>query len=76
MSQFILKIELGNDTMQDYRDISRALKEVSEKLKNSDLTRVQYLKMEPVKIRDINGNTVGFYQVVPDKTGGKIIVGS
>lgn len=47
---FIVKIRIGNDAMQRYADISDALANVSDKLKEGQFFG---------KIMDINGNSVG-----------------
>lgn len=61
--KFQLEIELGNDAMQTYDDVSQALKSVRAYLK-------EYRQSEEVEaddnapIRDLNGNTVGKWEVV------------
>ena len=59
--KFILEIEIGNDSLQRGSDISEALTKVANGL-NPDFLADQ--PTEPRKIRDLYGNTVGFYQVV------------
>lgn len=59
MSQFILKINLGNDAMQEANDVRRAIhhaiKDVSFNLfRKGDASGI---------VKDINGNTVGSWKV-------------
>lgn len=64
MAQFILKIETGNDAMRTNRDLARALKEQSEKVKCQDiLSQAKKYGSIDGKIMDRNGNTVGSWQV-------------
>lgn len=58
MSQFILKINLGNSHMRDSTDIANALRIISNQLDNGFTAR---------RITDINGNDVGQYLVMMDK---------
>lgn len=60
MAKFLLEIETGNDGMSSEFDIAHALKRVS-----SEIESVGMLYREKYTIKDINGNTVGSYQVVP-----------
>jgi hypothetical protein len=56
MPRFILEIELGNDAMRSDSDIAECIRDVA--------TRVERFRVEPKnEIRDINGNTVGHYEV-------------
>ena len=64
MSQFILEIELGNDAMQNIHDVCGALLNTATRIELSDL-EIDDLKSGKYSIRDINGNTVGHYEVVP-----------
>lgn len=63
--KFMLSIELGNDTMQTYDDVSEALKNVRAYLK-------EYRRGEEIEasdnapIRDLYGNTVGKWEVTAD----------
>lgn len=52
--QFTLKIEIGNDAMQNNEDIVQALHSVIAKLESGS----QY-----GNIKDINGNTVGNFSL-------------
>ena len=63
--KFTLEIELGNDAMQTYGDIAKALTHVKTKLAfdsergiNAKANRV-----DGAKIMDVNGNTVGSWEV-------------
>lgn len=58
MPRFTLEIELGNDAMRSDEDIARALKGVAEKVEYDGI-----ISKLPKRIRDINGNTVGHYEV-------------
>lgn len=56
MARFILEIELGNDAMRLDSDIAECIRDVA--------TRVERYGVKPRnEIRDINGNTVGHYEV-------------
>lgn len=55
MSKFILEIDLGNEVMQYPVDVAHALREVSRKMLNNG----DFLG----KVKDINGNVVGKYEV-------------
>jgi len=62
MAQFILKITLGNDAMQAVPDIIQAIKNTCTVL--SGIDNIQECELYgSVKIHDINGNTVGSWQV-------------
>lgn len=56
MNKFILKIELGNDAMQNQADVAHALMTVATKIRKTG-------SIEGA-IFDDNGNKVGTYQVV------------
>ena len=60
MSKFTLEINLGNDGMITGNDIAKALHKVGISI-NSNYSLVI---RGNGNIRDINGNTVGFYKVV------------
>lgn len=55
MSQFVLKIKLGNEAMQTRGDIANALKDTAE--------CVQCDILQSGKIMDLNGNLVGSWSV-------------
>lgn len=57
--KFFIEIELGNDAMQDTRDVSEALIQVYEKI----MYERNDIDSAPGKIQDINGNIVGSYGV-------------
>jgi hypothetical protein len=60
MSQFILKINLGNDAMITGYDIAGALRNIAEKINdNEDMREFSGEK----RIVDINGNKVGTWLV-------------
>jgi hypothetical protein len=63
MSKFILEIELGNDAMRSGYDIAEALGRVSTRIYNTGLNPT---KPSIGDVRDINGNVVGKYEVVPE----------
>lgn len=57
MPAFTLKIEIGNDAMKTDEDIAGALEQLAANIRNDGLFDRH--------IRDINGNTVGYYEVLP-----------
>lgn len=61
MATFVLEITLGNDAMRTGYDVMSALSRVA----TNGLYRDEVLSpsTESGKIKDRNGNTVGFYQV-------------
>jgi hypothetical protein len=66
MSQFILKITLGNDAMQTDEDIVYALQEAAKDIhKCFDLFGSDGKPIPPnhYPVRDRNGNKVGYYEV-------------
>jgi hypothetical protein len=58
MAQFILKITLGNEVMQTGYDIAMVLKALSKRIDSVDDIKGEY-----GKLMDLNGNTVGSWQV-------------
>lgn len=62
MTQFILKIKLGNEAMQTIPDITQSLKNVCTVLSGIDNINDVVL-YGPIKIHDVNGNVVGNWQV-------------
>ena len=58
MPQFTLTINLGNDAMRSPVHIRDALRAISDKIRYDD-----ELDDLTQKIRDINGNVVGKYEV-------------
>lgn len=63
MSAFTLTIELGNDAMQTGADVGHALRAVADRL--DYFTDREAGDVTPFAIRDLNGNTVGAWQVTP-----------
>jgi hypothetical protein len=63
MMHFKMRIELENDAMQTMRDVSRALRELANRLERDG-------EQGPGegKIRDDNGNTVGSWAIEDDAT--------
>jgi hypothetical protein len=59
--KFTLEIELGNDAMQTCDDLGRAIREVSEEF--LDIMDAPTL-VSDILLKDINGNTVGKWEVV------------
>lgn len=59
--QFKLTIELGNDAMSRYDDVADALAKLAKTLRHGtdDLVGAA----DAGRIRDINGNTVGTWEV-------------
>ena len=58
MSQFILKITLGNEAVQTGYDIAMILKALSKKIDT-----IHDMKGEYGKLMDLNGNSVGSWVV-------------
>lgn len=70
--KFTLEIELGNDAMQRFGHIARALRRTANKLDEYPVTSA--LCVDPgFAIKDENGNTVGKWEVT--KAGGDCKVG-
>jgi hypothetical protein len=63
MATFNLTIELGNDAMQSPADIARALRRVAE---TWGMIEGAAAVGEEGEIRDLNGNTVGGWEVRDD----------
>jgi len=57
VTTFSLKIELGNDAMRTDEDIAGALLQLAKRIRTDGLF--------DSAIRDINGNVVGYYEVMP-----------
>lgn len=68
--KFTIEIDMGNASMSSRRDLSRCLKDLSERLKADG---VRPFKVAPGKravggvIRDDNGNRVGHWLYVEEK---------
>jgi len=62
MTQFILKINLGNEAIQTGMDISRVLSYVASEIQDYE----NLVESDPCKenIRDLNGNTVGSWELI------------
>lgn len=61
--KFVLEIELGNERMRTYQDVQGAI--VASLARNSGGYLDELLKNEySSQLRDINGNTVGKWEVV------------
>lgn len=60
MNRFQLTIELGNDAMRSMRDVAAALQRVADALKHEGIDDVDW---PSGRIRDVNGNTVGQWEV-------------
>lgn len=60
--KFELEIELGNDAMKTPRNVGRALKEVAAKLTREGFGQKCANGTCAESIRDINGNTVGYFK--------------
>jgi hypothetical protein len=63
--QFFIKINLGNELMQDGADVAEALREVADKI---DGLALKFPFSEAYSIQDKNGNTVGSYGVKEIRT--------
>lgn len=61
MPRFILEIELGNDAMCTGFDVTNALSRIVKTIEGYSLVELTSRGITP--IRDINGNTVGHYEV-------------
>lgn len=60
---FTLTIELGNDAMQTYGDLARAISGVGHKLLISTGGSCPVTRVDGGKIMDANGNSVGTWEV-------------
>jgi hypothetical protein len=58
MAQFVLKINLGNDAMTRNLDVGVAIMQVGDMVIHEGCGEGEHA------IRDNNGNTVGFYEVI------------
>lgn len=56
MSQFIIKIDIGNDAMKTENDLALAVENIANKLKSESAYG---------NIYDRNGNHVGYYGIIP-----------
>lgn len=62
--KFILEIELGNDAMRTGNEVGEKLQLISRILGDSRVFGGPLTPIEPQGIRDLNGNTVGKWEVV------------
>lgn len=62
MPQFILKINLGNDAMYTSGDIAKKLEEIAMSI---PVMHGDEFVIPRQRLRDDNGNSVGYYEVVP-----------
>lgn len=58
---FTIKIELGNEAMQDPSDVAEALERVADDLRDFGFAHILVVDR---KIRDLNGNTVGEWGMI------------
>lgn len=58
MSQFTLKINLGSDAMTNGTHIAKALSEIGKSVYG-----LYYENIGTGTIKDVNGNTVGYWKV-------------
>lgn len=65
MAQFCLRINLGNDAMQTGSDVANALRDIADFIQNNgNMESYTRANGYPGKyVNDINGNTVGFWDV-------------
>ena len=61
--RFTLEIELGNDAMQTGQDVAGALRKEAQRL--AEFCKKDLRPGAEGLIRDVNGNTVGKWQVLP-----------
>lgn len=61
--KFTLTIELGNEAMQTGYDVADALREIADRIYPRGLTEHRNAVSLVGLVRDINGNTVGSWQV-------------
>lgn len=62
--RFVLTIALENDAMQDQHDVAEALRSVADRLSKLVSSNFGPYGLEG-KIMDVNGNSVGRWEVVP-----------
>lgn len=62
-NMFKLHIQLSNDAMQGPGDVARALRELADKLDDPGLSSDPYDTTG--RIKDANGNTIGFWSYKP-----------
>jgi hypothetical protein len=64
-NKFVLSIDLENDAMRDQHDVAKALRGVADRLSKLVSSNFEpYSLADKIKdIKDINGNTVGQWDV-------------
>ena len=60
-----LEIELGNAEMQTFGDLADALQGIAGELRNRGYC-AQVAREDSGRVRDINGNTVGSWELLED----------
>jgi hypothetical protein len=58
--KFILEIELGNSEMRTHEHLAGALRVLAKAVNDGE-------KAVEGRLRDVNGNTVGRWEIVPEK---------
>jgi len=61
--EFTLEIELGNEAMQTRGDVAAALKRVATALTHYGAAPIKPTDAGPIAVRDLNGNTIGKWEV-------------
>lgn len=76
--KFTLEIELGNEAMQFYSDITEAVIATNHRIRaSSNLMAADRPKTgDGGKIRDLNGNTVGKWEVTDDQPANVTLAGT
>jgi hypothetical protein len=66
--KFMVSINLGNDAMQDGFDIAAALRKIADQIQsyNTEDLDASASDSANMRIRDFNGNTVGFWKIAND----------
>lgn len=64
MPRIVVEIELGNDAMKTGNHVGDALRDLGGYIRH-DIGRNEPTCRDEGKIRDVNGNTVGFWRVDP-----------
>lgn len=62
--RFVVKIDIGNDSMNSAQDIARALREVAHRLSENDYPVDHEIDRG---IRDACGNTTGSWHLIEDR---------
>lgn len=61
--KFVLEIEIGNEAMRDWVDISQALIGMARKFEMRHNADVELGQWDTSAVRDSNGNTVGQWEI-------------